>query len=122
MGFRLRRGGRGVRRSPGQMNKLEAKYADFLRARQMAGEIIEWHFEAIKLRLAPKTFYDTDFLVMNSDYEIEIHEVKGFVEDDAIVKLKVAAAKYPFRFLMVKHDKLLGWTWETIGRLAEEEG
>ena len=34
--------------------------------------------------------------------QMEMHEVKGFWQDDARVKIKVAAQMYPFRFLAAK--------------------
>lgn len=82
----------------GTMNKTEAAYAQYLELQKRAGEILWYSFEAIKLRLADKTFYTADFAVMAKDGVLEMHEVKGFWEDDARVKIKVAADKYPFRF------------------------
>lgn len=82
------------RPTPGTMNKTEAKYAAELEERQKAGEIAWWGFEAVKLRLADKTFYTPDFVVMYGDGRIELVEVKGFWEDDARVKIKVAAAQF----------------------------
>jgi hypothetical protein len=57
-----------------------------------------FEYEAVKLRLADKTFYSPDFAVMVANGELEMHEVKGFWEDDARVKIKCAAEKFPFRF------------------------
>ena len=103
------------RREPGTMNKLEAAYAMQLEARKRAGEILWYAFEAIKLRLAPKTFLTPDFTVMLANCELEVHETKGFMEDDAAVKLKVAAALFPFRFILVQHpNKSTGWTFREI--------
>ena len=86
----------------GEMNKTEAKYDAHLWQRFFAKEIL-WHkFEAIKLRLADNTFYTCDFAVMLADGTLEMHEVKGFWQDDARVKIKVAASLYPFRFIAVK--------------------
>jgi hypothetical protein len=87
------------------MNKLEASYAQHLALMQSAGAILWYAFDAIKLRLAEKTFYTADFFVLNRDSELEVHEVKGFWEDDARVKIKVAADKYPFKFRAVKREK-----------------
>ena len=73
------------------------------------------HHEAVKLRLADKTFYTPDFVVIRADGGIELHEVKGHWEDDARVKIKVAATQHPwFRFLAVKAGKT-GWQYETFG-------
>lgn len=85
-------------RVAGQMNKLEASYAAHLQYRKLAGEIIEYRYEPIKLRLAIKTGYTPDFMVIMPDGAIEFHEVKGFWEDDARVKAKVIAEMYPWFF------------------------
>lgn len=86
----------------GQMNKTEQAYAQHLSGQQHAG-LIQWHkFEGIKLRLADNTFYTPDFAVMSADGVMECHEVKGFWQDDARAKIKVAADLYPFRFIAIK--------------------
>lgn len=88
---------------PGQMNGTEAKYAAVLESLKHCGAVIWYEFEGIKLRLADNTFYTPDFLVMREDHVLECHEVKGFWMDDARVKIKVAADKFPiFRFYAVK--------------------
>ena len=95
----------------GKMNKTEAAYDAHLQLLRHAGEIL-WHkFEGIKLRLADNTFYTADFAVMAKDGVMEIHEIKGFWEDDARVKIKVAASLYPFRFIALKKKKD-GWERE----------
>jgi hypothetical protein len=86
----------------GQMNKTEQAYAERLKLLQHAGAIAWFKFEGIKLRLADKTFYSPDFAVMLANGELEMHEVKGFWQDDARAKIKIAADLYPFRFIAVK--------------------
>lgn len=99
--------------TPGQMNKLEARYAADLEARKLAGEIRLYQFEALKLRLAKNTFLTPDFFVIADDGTVEIHECKGFWEDDARVKIKVAAETFPFRFLAIKaRPKKDGGGWQ----------
>lgn len=99
---------------PGTMNKTEAAYDAHLFEMRTAGTVL-WHkFEAIKLRLAANTFLTVDFAVLTRDGYLEMHEVKGFWEDDARVKIKVAASLYPFRFVAVKRRaKKHGGGWET---------
>lgn len=89
----------------GEMNKTEAAYAAYLDAQKKTGLIADYRFEAVKLRLADKTFYTPDFVVLAPDGTLEMHEVKGFWEEDARVKIKVAAAQFPFHFLAVKKAK-----------------
>lgn len=106
--------GRTTSREVGRMNKTEQRYADeVLTPLQRAGEILSWKFEALKLRLADRTFYDTDFFVQLPCGLIEIHEVKGFMEDDAAVKLKVAADQFPFTFKLIRL-KNKAWTVEEV--------
>ena len=93
------------------MNKLERRYADHLTLNQQAGHIIYWTFDSLKLRLAEKTFYTPDFLIMRPDDTLEIHEVKGHWEDDARVKIKVAATLFPFKFYAVTLEKG-AWVFE----------
>lgn len=106
---------RGVRKQPGQMNKLEQAYSVYLDGLKHAGLIAWYKFEGIKLRLADKTFYTPDFFVMRDDLTIEVHEVKGFWEDDARVKIKVAADSYPFKFIAIQKQKG-EWVTESFGR------
>jgi hypothetical protein len=97
---------------PGEMNKSERAYAaEILQPKANAGEIVRARFESMKLRLADDTWLTVDFTVTYEDH-IELHEVKAawmdkksgkqrpHFEDDALVKLKVAAEQYP-EFLFV---------------------
>jgi hypothetical protein len=93
---------RRTKRTPGQMNKLEESYSRELDVRKRAGEIQWFAWEGVKLRLADRTFLTPDFAVINAASELEFHECKGFMEDDAAVKLKVAADRFPFRFVLVR--------------------
>jgi hypothetical protein len=96
----------------GEMNKTEAAYAATLEARRAAGEVAWYKFEGVKLRLANTTFYSPDFAVMLATGELQMHEVKGFWQDDARVKIKVAAELYPFQFLAFRPlSKKAGGGW-----------
>jgi len=76
------------------MNKTEQRYAAQLDLEIARGEIATWWWEPVKLKLAPRTYYSPDFLVMRLDGTLEIHETKGHMEDDAAVKLKVTSDLY----------------------------
>ncbi|MCI3970818.1 MULTISPECIES: hypothetical protein [Burkholderia] len=98
----------------GRMNKTEAAYAELLTARVHVGEILEFKFESLKLRLADRTWYTPDFAIVLPDGTREIHEVKGHWTDDARVKIKVAAELYPYyRFSAVRRVKG-EWVRETF--------
>ena len=96
------------------MNKTEARYArEVLGIRKMAGFVIDWRFEAIKLRLAKRTWYTPDFMVWTPE-RIEIHEIKGgFIRDDAAVKIKVAAEIFKeFKFVLARYIKGI-WVYKS---------
>jgi hypothetical protein len=99
------------RMKKGEMNKTEAAYAGYLEAQKIAGKLVWYEFEPITLRLANRTSYTPDFLVLRDDGVLECHEVKGFWRDDAKVKTKIAAEKFPFRFVVIRKVKG-GWDFE----------
>lgn len=106
----------------GTMNRTEERYErDVLRTSMIAGTILWYRFEGIKLRLADNTFLTVDFAVMNRDCGLEMHDVKGSVHvftDDARVKMKCAADQYPFVFKVaypVPTAKGGGWNIEVVG-------
>lgn len=103
-----------ARHITGRMNGLEKRYAAYLDIQKITGEILDWKFEPLKLKLAPATFYNPDFGVQLSDGWIEFHETKGFWEDDARVKVKVAAEMFPwFSFVGVMWMKAAkDWKFE----------
>lgn len=91
---------------PGRMNKSEKLHSLLLDERIALGEVAAYWFESVKLRLADKTWLCPDFLVMLSDGTLQFEEVKGHMEDDSAVKLKVAARLYPqFKFVIFFKDK-----------------
>lgn len=94
----------------GKKNKTEAAYGGLLELRMKAGEVVWYEFEPINLRLGGSVFYAPDYLVQLADGTLEVHEVKGHWTDDARVKIRLAAAKYPFRFIAIKRVK---GKWET---------
>lgn len=99
---RLRQDGAG-------MNKTEAAFFEHLRETR-AGAYI--HREP-SLPIANGCRYKVDFLVATitgAALCVEAYEVKGFMREDAAVKLKVAASVYPWiSFFLVTRGK--GGTW-----------
>ncbi len=96
---------KGSPKQRGRMNRTEAAYADELELRRYAGEVLWWSYESLKLRLGKGAWYTADFAVMLADGLLELVEVKGFQAEAAAVRLKVAAATYPFRFVKVTRAK-----------------
>lgn len=99
-------------------NQTEQRYErEYLQTRLNYGDVVDWVFEGVKLRLADNTFYTPDFFVVKNDC-FEIVEVKGSYErEDARVKWKCAAEQYPwFRFFVARWmGKKKGWKIEEYG-------
>ena len=98
-------------------SKLEARYAEQLDADRLGGLVAKWSYESLKLRLAVRTFYTPDFFVVTVERRIELHEVKATWaaehQEDARVKLKVAAALFPeFRFFAITPAAGGGGGWD----------
>ena len=102
----MRRYAKGRRHVPGMMNKLETAWGAQLTAQKMT-----WLFERITLKIADDTRYTPDFFSLGLTDDVPtFYEVKGFMRDDARVKLKVAADRFPmFRFYLVTRK---GGAWQ----------
>ena len=94
--------GQRPRHVAGEMNKTEAAYYAELCRRT---DLLSIEFETRRLTLAPRTTYRPDFWCIRKDGTEEAHEVKGHMEDDAAVKLKVAAVMFPdVEFYLVRRS------------------
>ncbi len=86
-----------------------------------AGQVHAWWFEGLTLKLAADCRLTMDFLVQLPDGTLELHDVKqrwsngkGTTED-AAVKMRVAADKFPFRVLSMTLEKDKTWTVKEYG-------
>ena len=95
------------------MNGTEKRRAIELEAMKRSGLIHDWRYEAMTFKLADDTRYTPDFWIIENDGACEFQEVKGFLRDDALVKIKVAARMFPFRFVMyTASSKKEGGGWQ----------
>lgn len=93
------------------LNGLERAFHDELR-RTMPQ--IPVHVHAITLKLANGVRYTADFALELSDGRWHLYETKGFMRDDASVKIKVAAAMYrTITFTLVTRKKGV-WRYEQV--------
>jgi hypothetical protein len=116
-----------------EMNHTETRYSQYLEDQKRAGLILWWDFECIKIRLADRTWYTPDFLVVANGLTLEAHEVKTYWkgrhgqpgrsgwQEDARVKIKVVAEHFPIRFLGVTAMPDLGWQVEEFNGSEEKE-
>lgn len=108
-----------LRQSGAGMNKTEALFLAHLQA-TFPGAWIER--EPVALKLGNGVRYNPDFLVhLPENYgahtqQLTAYEVKGHMRDDAAVKIKVAASRFPFiRFVLVwRSSREGGWAMQTI--------
>ena len=85
--------------TPGKMNKSELSFSMHLDMRKLGGEVKDWKFEAVKLKLADRCTYTPDFNVEMVNGDLVMVEVKAkwngkgkpHWEDDSRVKIRVAA-------------------------------
>lgn len=86
-------------------NGLEREYGKLLEEMKRNGEIVDYFFEGMTLKLADDCRYTPDYLVVYPDH-FECHETKGFWREDARIKIKVAAKSYPyFIFKAIRLEK-----------------
>lgn len=102
-----KRWGRGKRPDNNTMNGTERAYSLELQRRKDAGEISDFRFHAFTLTIAEPpnakvARWTPDFAVYDNDFVLEFHEVKGFMQDHALVRIKTAAAQYPHPIYVVK--------------------
>lgn len=117
------------RHIPGQANKTEQRYLDFLQLRLLANEIEYFEFESVTFKIAPDLRYTPDVMVLTNNLTLEFHDVKAGikqksrdgsgsytgkvvpkVEDDARAKIILCAEKWPFlTFCTVWEDGTGNW-------------
>jgi len=97
-----------IRQSKKGPNKTERRFlAEHLEPMLALGSLTEiGEHESITLKLANGLRYTPDWPAWAGD-QLTFYEVKGArVWEDSLVKLKVAASKYPhFRFILCKYAK-----------------
>lgn len=107
------------------MNATEARYyAEKIRPREIARDVLWWGFEPWGLRIGERCSYTPDFIVLASDGSIECHEVKagwrasnGQIGQEASrVRMRAAASRFPFLrfFAAAPMAKRAGWSVEEI--------
>lgn len=92
------------------MNKTEKHRAIQLEALKRDGQIRDWRYEEITLKLGDDCRYTPDFAVIENDGTLRFEETKGFWRDDAKVKLRVAAKQFPCKFTAMQ---LVKGEWKT---------
>lgn len=80
------------------MNKTEKHRAIQLEALKRDGQIREWGFESMSLKLGDGAYYTPDFMVIEKDGTLRFEETKGHWREAARVRIKVASSIFPCKF------------------------
>lgn len=91
------------------LNKTEAEFLEYLKT---AG--IEAYPQAVTFTIGNGCRYTPDFFTFSHAGKPQAWEVKGFMRDDAAVKIKVAARMFPYVVfeLVSKKNKKQGGGWQ----------
>lgn len=90
-----------LRQNTTGLNKTEQAFKKYMQP-SVEGVLLD---QAITLKIANGCRYTPDFVLIEMP-NVAAYEVKGFMRDDAAVKLKVAASLYPWiRFHLVTRKK-----------------
>lgn len=72
-------------------NKTEAAFGLILEAQKRRGDISDYGFQLITVRIGDDCRYTPDYAVERKGQKIELIEIKGpFIREDAMVKFKAA--------------------------------
>ena len=104
-----------VRNDLGQ-NKTEARYDNHLSDLKAVGQVRDYAFESFKFRLAGRTWLTPDFAVWMPDDRLIVIDVKGWLEDDAAVKVKVLAEMRPRLAVYLVSLERNAWVYRSCGR------
>jgi len=86
-----------------KLNKLERAWLRQLRLTHPEENI---GIQSFQLKIGDDCRYTPDFWTLDADGQLHFWECKGFMRDDALVKIKAAARKYRlFRFILVTKEK-----------------
>jgi hypothetical protein len=93
-----------------QMNATERGYSLLLEALRRRGEIEDWKFESVKLRISTRCFYTPDFFIERRNQKPFFAEVKGpFIREDARVKFLAAKELHRWADFEMHQRDQNGW-------------
>lgn len=93
-------------------SKWEERYYKHLLAERSAGRIVEFWWKGFRLKVGDGAWYTPEAIVLGQDGVLQLHEVKGYKREAAMVRYKAARERYPFRCYLVRLVKGQ-WVYET---------
>lgn len=93
----------------------EAEFEMMLEARRQQGQIRDYFFQGITLRIGDGAKYTPDFFVMNMDDSATLIETKGpFIRDKGLMAWRAAKDRYGRIFTFEMHQRAKGGVWTKI--------
>lgn len=93
-----------------KLNKTETAYLAFIRCLGFS-----WiGVQNVTLKLGNDTRYTVDFFIVDAKGHVQGREVKGFMREDAHVKIKVAARMFPWIEFQIVRKTKNGWDHQTV--------
>ena len=114
------------KRAGASMNKTEQRFAQYLDGLKLTGGIKTWWFESIRFKIGYDCWLKPDFLVENAHGELALYDTKGtkrsktgatkpYAEEDAIVKARAIADKFPIPLYFAWLDNKTGeWNFKRM--------
>lgn len=100
----------------------EANWARYLNWLIERGSILRWEYEPETFEFPVKRgsrFYTPDFKVFNSDGSCEFHEVKGWMDQKSVTKLKRMEKYYPEVEIILVDKEVYRSVANKVGRLIK---
>ena len=94
-----------------KLNKTERTFLQYLR--KLPG-ISHIGIQGITFKIGDDCRYTPDFSALKDCSQLYLYEVKGFMRDDALVKLKVCARMYPWAILNLVRKDNAGWNIKIV--------
>lgn len=89
-------------------SKLEAAYDQYLAVLKHEGEILEYWYHPLTMKLPGGVRYTPDFMVWHAGGGVQIHECKGWSKNlrDGMTRLTIASGLFScWRWKLVKRNK-----------------
>jgi hypothetical protein len=97
-----------------EMSKLEIKYQQHLNELIRAGVVASFEYERNTINLAKRTTYTPDWLIQYTDGRVVYHETKGYMEEDAWIRMKIANRMQMIPIYVVTWNRAEGWVIKPV--------
>ncbi len=104
-----------------KLNKTERRFCARLDSYKARKLIRDFTTQAVTLHLAHDCRFTPDNAVIEADGTFTFYDVKGFEREDAVLKMRIAAERFPwFRFRMIVEDRKCD-SWRVTRRFNDDQ-